>query len=68
MENGIPQFRRNSKNFLENPSLLGEYAVQVKQIILELGCRILSEMVDVEADEDYIALQFHEKTGNEERV
>lgn len=31
---------------MENPSLLGECAVQVKQIMLELGCQILSEIVE----------------------
>lgn len=42
---GIPQLEENQKTFMENPSLLGECAVQVKQIMLELGCRILSEIV-----------------------
>lgn len=46
VENGIPQLEEIQKNFMENPSFLGEYAVQMKQIILELGCRILSEMVE----------------------
>lgn len=43
---GIPQLEENQKTFMENPSLLGECAVQVKQIMLELGCRILSEIVE----------------------
>ena len=43
---GIPQLEETQKTFMENPSLLGECAVQVKQIMLELGCQILSEMVE----------------------
>ena len=43
---GIPQLEENQKTFMENPSLLGECAVRVKQIMLELGCQILSEMVE----------------------
>lgn len=43
---GIPQLEENQKTFMENPSLLGECAVQVKQIMLELGCQILSEIVE----------------------
>ena len=43
---GIPQLEEKQKTFMENPSLLGECAVQVKQIMLELGCQILSEIVE----------------------
>ena len=43
---GIPQLEETQKTFMENPSLLGECAVQVKQIMLELGCQILSEIVE----------------------
>lgn len=43
---GIPQLEENQKTYMKNPSLLGEYAVRVKQIMLELGCRILFEMVE----------------------
>lgn len=43
---GIPQLEENQKNFMENPSLLGECVVRVKQILLELGCQIVSEMVE----------------------
>ena len=43
---GIPQLEENQKTFMENPSLLGECAVQVKQIMLELGCQILSEIAE----------------------
>lgn len=46
VEYGIPQLEENQKAFMENPSLLGECAVRVKQIMLELGCQILSEMVE----------------------
>ena len=46
VEYGIPQLEENQKAFMENPSLLGECAVQVKQIMLELGCQILSEIVE----------------------
>lgn len=46
VEYGIPQLEENKKTFMENPSLLGECAVQVKQIMLELGCQILSEIVE----------------------
>ena len=43
---GIPQLEETQKTFMENPSLMGECAVQVKQIMLELGCQILSEIVE----------------------
>ena len=46
VEYGIPQLEENQKAFMENPSLLGECAVRVKQIMLELGCQILSEIVE----------------------
>lgn len=45
LEYGIPQLEENQKFFMENPSCLGEYAVRVKKVMLELGCQILSEMV-----------------------
>lgn len=43
---GIPQLEEIQKFFMMNPSLLGECAIRVKQIMLELGCQILSEMVE----------------------
>ncbi len=46
VEYGIPQLEENKKTFMENPSLLGACAGRVKQIMLELGCQILSEMVE----------------------
>ena len=58
---GIPQLEENQKTFMENPSLLGECAVQVKQIMLELGCQILSEIVE-ECNtmlEDSVKRKFH---------
>lgn len=58
---GIPQLEETQKTFMENPSLLGECAVQVKQIMLELGCQILSEIVE-ECNtmlEDSVKRKFH---------
>lgn len=46
VENGIPQLEEIQKTFMETPSLLGECTVQVKQIMLEWGCQIVSEMVE----------------------
>ena len=46
VEYGIRQLEENQKTFMENSSLLGEYVVRVKQVMLELGCKILSKMVE----------------------
>lgn len=46
VEYGIPQLEENQKIFMENPSRLGECAVRVKEIMLGLGCQILSEMME----------------------
>lgn len=46
VEYGIPQLEENQKTFMEDPSLLGEYAVQVKKVMQEFGSQILSEMVE----------------------
>lgn len=46
VEYGIPELEKSKKRFMEDPSHLGEHAVRVKQIMLELGCQILSEMLE----------------------
>ena len=46
VEYGIPQLEENQKIFMMNPSLLGECVERVKKIMQELGCQILSEMVE----------------------
>jgi hypothetical protein len=46
VENVIPQLEKNQKNFMENPSDPGEYIKKVEQILLELGCHIVSEVFE----------------------
>ena len=43
VENVIPQLEKNQKNFMENPSVPGEYIKKVEQVLLEFGCHIVSE-------------------------
>ena len=46
VENGISELEKIQKLFMENPSRLEECTVHVKQTMLELGCGMLSEMVE----------------------
>ena len=46
VENGIPQLEENQKKFMENPSSFEECVVRVKHVMFELGCQIISEMLE----------------------
>ena len=46
VENGIPKLEKNQKSFMENPSNLGEWIKEVKRILMEFGCQIVSEMLE----------------------
>lgn len=46
VEKGIPQLEEMQKKFMQDPSCLEECVVQVKQVMQELGCQILSEMLE----------------------
>lgn len=46
-ENGIPQLEKSQKNFMQDPVHLEQFVNQVKQVVLELGCPIISETLEV---------------------
>ena len=46
VENGIPQLEKSQKNFMQDPHRLDQFVKQVKQLMLELGCCIISETLE----------------------
>jgi len=46
VEYGIPQLEKTLKNFMENPSKMELCVFHIKEIVMELGCEILSEIMD----------------------
>ena len=47
VENGIPQLEKHQNNFMQDPHRLDQF---VKQLMLELGCCIISEALEEERD------------------
>lgn len=45
-EKGIPQLQEMIKDFIKNPAYLAQFAENVRKIVLELGCSIISETLD----------------------
>lgn len=45
-ENGIPQLEEIMKKFMQNPADLNQFVDQVKQVMLEFGCHIVSETLE----------------------
>lgn len=46
VKNGIPQLEESQKNFMQDPAHLDQFVNQVKQMVLELGCHIVSETLE----------------------
>jgi hypothetical protein len=45
-KNGIPKLIENKKNFMKDPSHFEDCVKEVKNIMLDLGCHFLSEMLE----------------------
>lgn len=45
IENGIPKLEKNKKDFFSNPACFDEYIEKVKDILLDLGCHMISEVL-----------------------
>ena len=46
MENGIPGLEKIKKDFFTNPACFDEYIEEVKKIVLDLGCHIISGVLE----------------------
>ena len=46
VKNRIPKLEKNQKNFMETPSSLEKTIKEVKQILMEFGYQIVSEMLE----------------------
>ena len=46
LENGIPGLEKIKKDFFTNPACFDEYIEEVKKIVLDLGCHIISEVLE----------------------
>ncbi len=46
VENGIPELKKVKKNFLSSPGCFDEYIEKVKNIMLDFGCHIVSELLE----------------------
>ncbi len=46
LENGIPGLEKIKKDFFTNPACFDEYIEEVKKIVLDLGCHIISGVLE----------------------
>ncbi len=46
LENGIPGLEKIKKDFFTNPMYFDEYIEEVKNIVLDFGCHIISEVLE----------------------
>ncbi len=46
LENGIPKLEKTKKDFFTNPVCFDEYIENVKNIVLDFGCHIISEALE----------------------
>ena len=46
LENGIPGLEKVKKDFYSNPMCFDEYIEEVKNIVLDFGCHIVSEVLE----------------------
>lgn len=46
IEKVIPQIEKKREKFMENPTELGSIVVELKEVLMEFGCCILSEMLN----------------------
>ena len=46
LENGIPGLEKNKKDFFTNPMCFDEYIENVKKIVLDFGCHIITEALE----------------------
>ena len=46
LENGIPKLEKTKKDFFTNPMCFDEYIENVKKIVLDFGCHIITEALE----------------------